>query len=378
MTPIFKRVFKSEIYKALIMLMIAIASLMAHTGRVSEYTALVYDIAASSDLSEETFKTISSEKFDKEYIPLRLHYSEYGYYSSMNKYNVYVPDVFFPIRNETVRNLDFAAGMGFALAAACAVHVFAAERRRKGQSFESALPYKRDRLFCERALCGFIVIIVYFVGEFTVLSLWIRHFMPSVRFVAQRMCMPDDYMSEVELFSHIGGRVLTNLRLTLFFYTLMLFMQTLFGRSVYAAIITGGALVGGYWMLAGIADFYNVFLYDTLSGKTFAALGENLSSHITQSRGMLIITVFTAVFAVLAFWLNKHAKIERAGDIFMFTPVKYIAWAGFMVEGAFTFFHFAYYFCNYTPKTLLSGAFLIVSGALLALLMLKNLILKGD
>ena len=375
MTPIFKRTFKKEMLILLYMLVIIVFYLLADTNRISSQLTNIYNAIASSGISAEDFAARKTENERSWFMTEEMN-SQFGYAITQNTYDVLVPDAVEPLMREKDKFVSFGFGMGAALACAAAVSVFASERGRKKPSFVNALPYKRTRLFWERALCGVIVIVLFFAANYIILSLWLRHFIPQARFIAQKLYMDEGYMQSIEHMTRLGEVYRMGAAQALLIYGVMLFAQSLFGRMTYAGILAGGAAAGGIWMIDGIFDFFNYYnmgIGHKLSGY-FIALRSALCDR--RSALLIFILALALVFTVLAFLCDKKARVERAGELFMFRPVKYLVCLLFAAEGAFAFFHFINRLCQIAPNTLFAGIMLLLAGAVLTLLFFNKLILK--
>lgn len=376
MTPIFKRFLKRGMLTAVFMLLIATLNILSNSSELSASIRSITNTVTANNITAESFKT----KHDAEKTAMLLQSDPYsgGYATDLNTYDIIIPSVLPFVEDIKTKTLDFSFGMGVALAISCAAAAFSDERGRKKQSFINALPYKRSRLFFERTLSGILSVCFFFIVTYIMLALYIRHYIPTVRFLGERLCMDAEYMQRTEHLKEIGYHMLLNALYALLFFAVILFAQTLFGQTAYACILAVGLLLCAGWAVNGISDIcgiYDASLFDKIK------LGLlNFFRYSDSDRLLLplIISAFTAVFIAAAYISDMHTRLERVGELFIYKPLKYIVIAVFAVEGAFTFFHFIYWICCIRPETFLSITGILAVGAALTVLMFNKLILRGE
>ena len=379
MTPIFKRLLRRSAIAAAFMLLIMLMNILSRSSELSESIRVLTNVVNANSISAESFDT--AEKADK---TTELLGNELGqkyfidYSDASNKFDVVVPAPLYIVESAKNRSVDFSFGMGFALAASCAAFAFADERGRKKQSFINALPYKRTRLFWERTLSGILPVCLFFLINYIVLALFIRHYIPSLRFLGEKLAMGDSYMQSIEHIKYIGKEIFLNALAAILFYSVILFAQTIFGSTASACIMTCGALFFAMAAANGISDICDIYNN---------AFTENLRnilikiSDLLHSDRLILAPIFitaSAVFIVMAFISDKNIRIERIGELFMFKPLKYLVTALFAAEGAFTFFHFIYWLCDIRVKAFLPVIGILAVGAALTLLLFNKLFLKGE
>ncbi len=380
MTPLFKRYLKKTAFIAAVMLLIAILDLLGRTSGFSSEIRDLESIVSTNNITAESFA--EKAKAEKTAELLQGVWTDkkrnYGFTAANNKFDVVVPDMLGELLNIRSRTMDFSAGMGFALAAVCAAYAFADERGRKKQSFVNALPYKRSRLFFERASSGIAAISVFFLIHYIILALYIRHYTPAVGSLNERLAMGAEYSWQTEHLKYIGTDIFINALAALLFYAIMLFAHTIFGNTASACIMACGALIFGHAAIDGAADVC-IALNSPIAAKLRAWLSEFTemlgSEHLSQ---IVLILIFTLIFLAAAYLADKHTHLERAGEAFIFQPVKYITVALFAAEGAFTFFNFIYHQCSIHPQNILYVIGILAAGAALTVLMFNKLILRGE
>ena len=376
MTPIFKRIFKQEIRTAIILILIVACRLIGQQARLNEYVRHVYDIV--SDVTDENVFKNEAAAADA-LLPLTtdVNYLSYHYGAeAQNKYGIYVPNIIASISSEATSSKDYAFGMSFALAAACAACVFAGERRKKGHSFVNALPYKRSRLFLEKAGCGLIIISLYYLAEYIMLSLWIRRYIPQVNYLVQRLYLDEGYKLQIGELTHISGNFFVYAAAAILFYAAILFAQTVMGRTSTAGIMSVGLIIGGFLALHGAVDFAYEHDLDALTNTAvkFVDALEKISEQTPVFTALLL--GIALIFMIAAYFSDKNVRLERSGDVFMFKPAKYIILLLFMAEGAFAFYFFMNSACDITIHSLAAGLGVLAAGAAFTLLLLNKLILK--
>ena len=152
-----------------------------------------------------------------------------------------------------------------------------------------------------------------------------------------------------------------------------MFVQTLFGKPVYAALTVAALGIGAMstiYSLDTFCDFYNI----TSMAEIMRRLSDTTEHFVVDTP---VFTAAAAVFVIIFLLLgtigSKTARLERAGNAFMFASARYIVYALLILEGAFSFYGFAVYSCGLPSRSPLNGAVYLAAGAAVTLLALNKL-----
>lgn len=379
MTPIFKRYFKKEAFLTLFCMLFLLAVFFTKIHSAEEWIYAVRSVVTENGITADTFRTkegrelaenvFSPEKgteyYNERYMKI---YDKISYSFEHNKYGVYVPRIYIAVDSAADETLGIVLLTGIVSAVVFSVGVFIAERRKKTIDFVGMLPYKRPVMFTDKWLAGLLCLTLFFAANFALSSLWLLKTLPVCADLGARLAYGADFGKG--MIAAYAGRYMVYAMFSIAFYSFMMFAQTLFGKPSYAAALAAFAACFLPLALKGADDFCYTYGLDGINGIMRTVLD------ITSDR-FLLCAIFAAaalVFFAAGLICDKAARLERAGGIFMFAPVKWLVYLFFMFISAFAFYLFAVDMCAFDSGTLLNGIVLLLVGAGVSALVLTKLI----
>jgi hypothetical protein len=252
-------------------------------------------------------------------------------YGIENDFGIVVPDVI----TEISEQMDKIFSVGFFLCFACclafAVYAFSDERQKSGGSFINALPYGKSYVLASKWLAGFAVILLCMAVSFACTMGFSFIFLDKA-VQCQRLLGTTQNLYFAEKLS----RYILAFTAICAFYSVVMFVFTLFGKVYQALALSIAGVIAALCAMEGVTSFYDI--YDIVFARDFLMKIVDVIVDLDVFGCTIVCIIATFVFFALGALTNRLNRVENNGKMFMFKPVKYLAYAAFMLMGAFTFF----------------------------------------